>query len=96
MRTKIIRIGNSRGICIPKILLEQSRLEEDVELEVTDKKIIIRSASQHRQGWEEKFKQMAQHKDDKPDKTAPIQTRWEKVVKKGKKKRSSLLLTIIR
>jgi antitoxin MazE len=79
MKTNIIRIGNSQGIRIPKVLLEQSRLEKDVELEVTNKKIIIRAASQPRQGWEEKFKHMAQHKDDKPvDKTAPTQTRWEK------------------
>ena len=79
MKTSIIRIGNSQGIRIPKILLEQSRLEKDVELEVADKKIIIRSASQPRQGWEEKFKHMAQHKDDKPvDSATHIQTRWEK------------------
>ena len=79
MKTNIVRIGNSQGIRIPKVLLEQSRLEKDVELEVADKKIIIRSASQPRQGWEEKFKLMARHKDDKlVDKTAPVQTRWEK------------------
>lgn len=51
MRVNIIRIGNSQGIRIPKILLEQSRLGKDVELEVGDEKIVIRSASSPRQGW---------------------------------------------
>ncbi len=51
MRTNIIRIGNSQGIRIPKILLEQSNLGTEVDLEVEDEKIIIRSASHPRQGW---------------------------------------------
>jgi antitoxin MazE len=79
MKTNIIRIGNSQGIRIPKILLEQSRLEKEVELEVSDKQIIIRSAGRPRQGWGDKFKLMAQNKDDKPaDSVTHIQTRWEK------------------
>ena len=79
MKTSIIRIGNSQGIRIPKILLEQSRLEKDVELEVSDKQIIIRSAGHPRHGWGDKFKLMAQNKDDKPvDSATHIQTRWEK------------------
>jgi len=79
MKTSIIRIGNSQGIRIPKVLLEQSRLEKDVELEVSDKQIVIRSAGRPRQGWEEKLKLMAQNKDDRPaDSVAHIQTQWEK------------------
>jgi antitoxin component of MazEF toxin-antitoxin module len=35
MRTKIIAIGNSRGIRIPKILLKEVGLEADVELVIT-------------------------------------------------------------
>ena len=79
MKTKIIRIGNSQGIRIPKVLLDQSRLEKDVELEVSDKQIVIRSAGRPRQGWAERFKLMAQNNDDKLiDKIAPVPTRWEK------------------
>jgi len=36
MRTSIVRIGNSQGIRIPKVLLEQCHLGTDVELEVED------------------------------------------------------------
>jgi antitoxin MazE len=79
MKTSIIRIGNSQGIRIPKLLLEQSRLEKEVELEVSDKQITIRSAGRPRHGWEDKFKIMTQNKDDKLiDSVAHIQNRWEK------------------
>ena len=64
MRTSIVRIGNSQGIRIPKIIIEQCHLGPDVELEVEDEKLIIRSASFPRQGWEEKFKCMAAAGDD--------------------------------
>lgn len=64
MRTSIVRIGNSQGIRIPKVVIEQCCFGPDVELEVKDKKLIIRSASFPRQGWEEKFKSMAVAGDD--------------------------------
>ncbi|MBU3978867.1 hypothetical protein KKE68_04160 [Patescibacteria group bacterium] len=44
MITSIISIGNSRGVRIPKILLEESELVDDVELKVTRGEIRIVSA----------------------------------------------------
>lgn len=64
MRTSIVRIGNSQGIRIPKVIIEQCHLGPDVELEVKNEQLIIRSASFPRQGWEEKFKHMATAGDD--------------------------------
>jgi antitoxin MazE len=79
MRTNIIRIGNSQGIRIPKVLLEQSRLGTEVELDVEDEKIVIRSAAHPRQGWGEKFKLMAESGDDRAmDESLSMQTEWEK------------------
>jgi antitoxin MazE len=79
MRTNIIRIGNSQGIRIPKILLEQSHLGTEVELDVEDEKIVIRSASRPRQGWGEKFQLMAESGDDKMiDAELSGQTEWDK------------------
>lgn len=57
MKTNIVTIGNSKGIRIPKILLEQSKLSGEVELEVRGETIVISSARKPREGWEEKFKQ---------------------------------------
>lgn len=59
MRTNIIRIGNSQGVRIPKVLLQQSRLGTEVELEVVGERIIIRAVSRPREGWEEKFRALA-------------------------------------
>ena len=64
MRAKIVRIGNSQGIRIPKGLLEQCRLGKDVELEVEDGQLVIRSAREPRQGWEKLFAGMTEAGDD--------------------------------
>jgi antitoxin MazE len=64
MKTRIIRIGNSQGVRIPKLLIEESGLGEEVELEVQSNQIIIRAAGKPRSGWEDAFKAMAENGDD--------------------------------
>ena len=66
VKTKIVKIGNSQGVRIPKVLLEQSGLGENVELEVHDDKIVIRPAqARHpREGWAEQARLMAERGDD--------------------------------
>ena len=64
MRARIIKIGNSQGIRIPKPLLEQVGIGEDVELAIEDKRIIILPVSNPRETWDEAFKQMAANGDD--------------------------------
>ena len=78
MKTRIIKIGNSQGVRIPKVLLKQSGLSAEVEIEVQEAQIVIRSAKRPRQGWEEAFCAMARHQDDRlldPDLTG--QTHWD-------------------
>jgi antitoxin MazE len=78
MRAKIIKIGNSQGIRIPKLFLEQTRLGDEVELEAQDDQIIIRPVTYPRQGWDEAFQAMAEHGDDQLlDDDLIGQTRWE-------------------
>ena len=55
MKTSIVTIGNSQGIRIPKILLEQSKLSGEVELKVKGESIIILPAKKPRQNWDEEF-----------------------------------------
>jgi len=64
MITRIVKIGNSQGIRIPKILLEQSGLSDEVELEVLKNQLIIRPKKNARQGWESAFRVMTKNKDD--------------------------------
>ena len=63
-KTRIVRIGNSQGIRIPKSILEQSRIGEEVELEVREEELIIRPARRARSGWDEAFRAMADQGDD--------------------------------
>ena len=55
IKSRIVKIGNSQGVRIPKLLLEQSNLEDEVELVVQEDQIIIRPVQYVRQGWEEAF-----------------------------------------
>jgi antitoxin MazE len=78
MKARIVKIGNSQGIRIPKLLLERSNLAEEVELEAKNDCIIIRSTKQPRQDWEASFRAMAERGDDKLiDKDSLTQTRWD-------------------
>lgn len=80
-KARIIKIGNSQGIRIPKALLQQLALGEEVELEVQQDHLVIRPATlprKPREGWEEQFRLMAERGDDKlidPDEFPP--TKWE-------------------
>ena len=64
MRARVVKIGNSQGIRIPKPLLEQTGIMDDVELEVEKNQIIIRPVSNPRSDWEEAFKSMSDIGDD--------------------------------
>ena len=64
MRARIIQIGNSRGVRLPRVLLEQAHLSEEVQLEATANQIVIRSAHSPRDGWEDAFRLMAERNDD--------------------------------
>ena len=64
MKTRIVRIGNSRGIRIPKALLEQTGLSGDVELHIQEHALLIKAVARPRAGWDQAFKTMAERGDD--------------------------------
>ena len=79
MKTKLIRIGNSRGLRIPKALLDQCHLKEMVELETHNGCLTIRAVDTPREGWTEAFRQMAETGDDTLlDQDALPSTDWDK------------------
>ena len=65
MKTSLIAIGNSRGVRIPKPLIEHCGLRREVKMEVSGRKIVISSTRRPRQGWDRAFARMAQRGDDK-------------------------------
>lgn len=64
MRAKIVRIGNSQGVRIPKPLLVRSGLSVEVEIEAQDDQIVIRPARRPREDWESAFALMSASGDD--------------------------------
>ena len=76
MKTRLVRIGNSRGIRIPKPLIEQAGLGEEVELRAQEGAIIIRAAAQPRAGWAEAARRLAAEEAGLLDE--PIPTRFDK------------------
>lgn len=67
MKIDIIKIGNSKGIRLPKAVLEQLGLTDEAELEIKGREAIIRAPSRKpRAGWEKAF-QAAFEKQGPPD-----------------------------
>ena len=64
MKSQIIQIGNSQGVRLPKVLLEESRIAGEVDLELHPDGILIRSAQKPRANWNDQFKTMAENEDD--------------------------------
>lgn len=78
MKAKLVRIGNSKGIRIPKPVLEQTGISDEVELEVFEQHITIRSAKKSRDRWEQAFQEMAREgTDELLDEAAPGTTSWD-------------------
>ncbi len=64
MKARLVRIGNSRGIRLPKPLIAQAGLTDEVEIRVKDGAIVIERASTPRAGWSEAAKKMHEHDED--------------------------------
>lgn len=65
MRVSLVRIGNSRGIRIPKTMLDELGLEGQLELEIRDGKLVLSRARRPREGWDRAFAAMAKRADDR-------------------------------
>ena len=58
MKTNLVRIGNSRGIRIPKPIIEECQLSEEVDMEVKGRSIVISPIRPVREDWEDAFQRM--------------------------------------
>ena len=64
MKTRIIKIGNSKGVRLPKPVLEESGIGDEIEVSVVEETIVIQSARTARKEWGRKFSEMASEGDD--------------------------------
>jgi len=63
LKAQIIQIGNSQGIRIPKVLLEETGLSGEVDVELHPDGLLIRKAQKPRSGWAEAFRSMKENDD---------------------------------
>ena len=80
MRAKLISIGNSKGIRLPRAVIQQCGLGEEIELEVKKEGLLVKPVRQLREGWEESFRQMHENGDDVllDEKDAHAETDWDR------------------
>lgn len=76
VRTQIVKIGNSRGIRIPKLLIDQTGLDSEVEIAVERGRLVIRPVIRPRWDWEARYKEMSSQGDDALL-DMPASTKWD-------------------
>lgn len=64
---KLVPIGNSRGVRIPKALLQKYGLRDALLIEETDRGLLLRKKEESKLSWEETYKAMAKEKENWDD-----------------------------
>lgn len=67
MKAQIIQIGNSQGLRLPKMMLEESGISGEVELELREDGILIKRSGSPREGWDAAFRTIAENDDELTD-----------------------------
>jgi len=68
MTVKLIEVGNSRGLRLPKNLVNKYKLDVGIVLEEKEEGILIKPAKKDRKlSWEETYREMAKEKEDWDD-----------------------------
>src|SRR2546422_10829951 len=65
MKGKLVQIGNSRGVRLPKLLLEEAGLTDEVEIRAREGAIVIERIGRPRAGWADAARQLRQQDDDR-------------------------------
>lgn len=81
MKARIVRIGNSRGVRLPKVLIDQANLSEEVELRAAPGRIVLEAVRRPREGWAEAARRMHDRSEDRlldaPSPTQFDDQEWE-------------------
>ena len=64
MKTHLVRIGNSRGVRLPKPLIAEAGLTEEVDLRVQGGAIVIARVTSPRSGWADAARKMRERRGD--------------------------------
>jgi antitoxin MazE len=78
LTTRLIRIGNSHGIRLPRVLAEKFSSDVDIEVFTDGDAVVLRPATHPRAGWAKQFAAMAAREDDTLlDADAVSTTKWD-------------------
>jgi antitoxin MazE len=64
---KLVPIGNSKGIRIPKNILQKYAFSESLILEETDRGLLLRKPHDEKLSWEETYRAMAEENENWAD-----------------------------
>ena len=81
MLVSVVQIGNSRGVRLPKAILDQLSISDKLDMEVENSKIILKPVPRHpRDGWDVAFKKMNTEGEDTllvPEEAISKDFEWE-------------------
>ena len=69
---KVVRIGNSRGVRLPKAVLERYEIGDALVLEAREEGLLLRGRKDKRLSWEETYRAAAREKEDWSDLDATL------------------------
>jgi antitoxin MazE len=76
-KARIVRIGNSRGIRIPKTLLKEADFPDEVELHAEPGRLVVEAVRHARKGWAAAAQRMHKRSEDRPL-DEPTSTRFDR------------------
>ena len=66
-KIKLIPMGNSKGICLPRAILQKYGFVDSLVLEETEQGILLRKQKENKLSWEETYRAMAEEREDWSD-----------------------------
>jgi antitoxin MazE len=64
MKSKIIKIGNSKGVRIPANILKELNIKENINMEIEKNRLVISPVNSPREGWKKAAMKLHENKDD--------------------------------
>ncbi|HET6469457.1 MAG TPA: AbrB/MazE/SpoVT family DNA-binding domain-containing protein [Geminicoccaceae bacterium] len=77
MKVQLVRIGNSRGVRIPKAIIEQCGFAGTVEMTVEGSRLVLAPVENPREGWEEAFAAAAAAGEMPPEPENDFPNEWD-------------------
>lgn len=78
MKIKLINIGNSKGLRLPKSIIQQYKIGEDLQIELQEDGILLKPLTKPRSGWLEKFQNEVKPIDQQEKKWMDARNRFDK------------------